>query len=114
MMTCHAGKGAVAKLWVVLSLGMVAPAWALEDPTRPADFRAAGQAPAAQRSFSLDSIVLGKDRGVAVIDGEPRTEGQGFEGVRLLRIYPDRVELLDQGRVRVLRLETLPQVRNSQ
>lgn len=108
------GNGAIAKLLLVLNLAAVSPAWALEDPTRPADFQAAKQAAAPQRSFSLDSIVLGRDRGVAVIDGEPRTEGQRFEGVRLLRIYPDRVELLDQGRVRVLRLEALPQVRNSQ
>jgi len=43
-----------------------------------------------------------------------RREGQTFEGVRVKRIRPDRVELVGQGRERVLRFEFLPQVRSSQ
>jgi len=87
---------------------------ALQDPTRPNGFRASTAEAAPQRSFSLASIIIGADRKVAVIDGQARQEGQTFEGVRLRRIYPDRVELIDQGRVRIIRLETLPQVRSSQ
>ena len=87
---------------------------ALQDPTRPDGFGEVFQAPAPQREFVLASIFIGNDRRVAVIDGVVRREGQSFEGVRLRRIHQDRIELVDQGRVRVLRLETLPQVRSSQ
>ncbi|MCL7945995.1 hypothetical protein [Marinobacter sp. ATCH36] len=87
---------------------------ALQDPTRPDGFGAAPQAQVAQKEFTLASIFIGNDRKVAVIDGEARREGQMVEGVRVKRIHPDRVELVDQGRVRVLRLEPLPQVRTSQ
>ncbi|MBL3558359.1 MULTISPECIES: hypothetical protein [Marinobacter] len=87
---------------------------ALQDPTRPDGFGASPQAQVPQREFMLASIFIGNDRRVAVIDGVVRREGQTFEGVRVRRIHPDRVELVDQGRVRVLRLEPLPQVRSSQ
>ncbi len=93
---------------------MPAVASALQDPTRPNGFRAPQAQPVQQRSFDLASIIIGTDRKIAVIDGQARQEGQTFEGVRLRRIYPDRVELVDQGRVRILRLDTLPQVRSSQ
>jgi MSHA biogenesis protein MshK len=89
-------------------------AQALQDPTRPNGFRAPAVEQAQQRSFDLASIIIGADRKIAVIDGQARREGQNFNGVRLRRIYPDRVELVDQGRVRILRLDTLPQVRSSQ
>ncbi|WP_225314475.1 hypothetical protein [Marinobacter halotolerans] len=87
---------------------------ALQDPTRPSGFRSAPAEPTPARAFDLASIIIGADRKVAVINGRPRQEGQTFEGVRLRRIYPDRVELIDQGRVRILKLDTLPQVRSSQ
>ncbi|TGN38608.1 hypothetical protein E5Q11_15410 [Marinobacter confluentis] len=87
---------------------------ALQDPTRPNGFRVPQAEPAQQRSFDLASIIIGTDRRIAVIDGQARREGQTFDGVRLRRIHPDRVELVDQGRVRILRLDTLPQVRSSQ
>ncbi|MEP1213274.1 MAG: hypothetical protein ABJM11_11065 [Marinobacter sp.] len=87
---------------------------ALQDPTRPDGFGASPQAQMPQREFMLASIFIGNDRRVAVIDGVVRREGQAFEGVRVRRIHTDRVELVDQGRVRVLRLDPLPQVRSSQ
>ncbi|MDL0433302.1 hypothetical protein QPM17_19365 [Marinobacter sp. TBZ242] len=89
-------------------------ALALQDPTRPEGFGAVRQAQAPEKEFTLASIFIGNDRRVAVIDGVARREGQTFEGVRIRRIHPDRVELVDQGRVRVLRLDPLPQVRSSQ
>ena len=103
--------------WMPVLLALVllpAEAHALQDPTRPNGFRAPQAEPAQQRSFDLASIIIGADRKIAVINGQVRREGQTFEGVRLRRIYPDRVELVDQGRVRILRLDTLPQVRSSQ
>lgn len=87
---------------------------ALQDPTRPDGFNTSGPKVIPAREFSLASIFIGDDRRVAVIDGVARREGQAFEGVRIKRIHPDRVELVDQGRVRILSLEPLPQVRSSQ
>ncbi len=100
-------------LITVLSL-VASHALALQDPTRPDGFGASPQAQSPQKEYTLASIFIGNDRRVAVIDGMARKEGHAFEGVRVRRIYPDRVELVDQGRVRVLRLEPLPQVRSSQ
>lgn len=100
-------------LLTVLAL-VASQAFALQDPTRPSGFGGPGQAQAPQKEFTLASIFIGSDRRVAVIDGVARREGQTFEGVRLRRIHPNRVELVDQGRARVLRLEPLPQVRSSQ
>jgi len=87
---------------------------ALQDPTRPDGFGATHQAQVLQKEFKLAMIFMGDNRRVAVIDGVARKEGQTFEGVRVKRIHPDRVELVDQGRVRVLRFKPLPQVRSLQ
>jgi len=97
-----------------LFLFPAAAANALQDPTRPNGFQAPQAEPSQQRTFNLASIIIEADRKIAVIDGRARREGQAFEGVRLQRIYPDRVELVEQGRVRILRLDTLPQVRSPQ
>jgi MSHA biogenesis protein MshK len=103
------------RLLLIMMLAAAASnALALQDPTRPDGFGATQQAQVPQKDFTLASIFIGNDRRVAVIDGVARREGQAFEGVRIKRIHPDRVELVDQGRVRVLRLEPLPQVRSSQ
>ncbi|MCR8916410.1 hypothetical protein FDP08_19925 [Marinobacter panjinensis] len=100
-------------LLTVLALAF-SNALALQDPTRPDGFGASPRAQVPQKEFTLASVFIGNDRRVAVIDGVARREGQTFEGVRVRRIHLDRVELVDQGRVRVLRLEPLPQVRSSQ
>lgn len=99
-------------LIIILVLG-TGYAFALQDPTRPDHHTSSAQHEEPARPFSLASIFIGSDRRVAVIDGETRTEGQAFEGVRVKRIYPERVELVDQGRVRILHLAPLPQVRSS-
>ena len=102
------------RVLLIMLMLAVADAFALEDPTRPNGFSASAPQSEPAREFSLASIFIGNNRRLAVIDGEARREGQAFEGVRIRRIYPDRVELVDQGRLRVLRLEPLPQVRSPQ
>lgn len=103
--------------WLMLALtGILAlPVQALEDPTRPPDFQTAPSAPAApERRFDLDSIVIGPERRVAVINGMARREGEQFDGARVRRIQPGQVEILVGGRVRVLQLQTLPRIRVTQ
>ena len=105
----------VTRLLIVLLLVTGASgALALEDPTRPPGQQVSAPAPSvAPRQFALTSIVYGPERRVAVIDGVPRSEGDTFDGVRLRRVYPGRVELVVQGQVRELRLAALPTIRTS-
>ncbi|MGM0769342.1 MAG: hypothetical protein ACQEV6_15080 [Pseudomonadota bacterium] len=105
-----AGSAAIALLLVFGA----SPVIALQDPTRPPDFHSAPAQAAPQKALTVGSILIGEQRRTAVINGELRSEGQRFDGVRVQRIYPDRVQVLDQGQVRILRLEALPQVRGTQ
>lgn len=89
-------------------------AYALQDPTRPPGPQSAVAKSVPERSLALDSILFSKDRRVAVIEGEALREGQGFDNVRVIRIFADRVLVTDNGRERVLYLERLPQVRGTQ
>lgn len=86
---------------------------AVQDPTRPPHAGEPTANPAPLRTLSLDSIVYGEGRRVAVIDGRPMREGETVNGVRVKAIHSDRVEVLDHGHKRVLRLEPLPGVRVS-
>ena len=107
-------RGVRSLLAALLLLPAGAALAALQDPTRPPDFRPTTTQASPQKALSVASILIGEHRRTAVINGQPRREGDRFEGVRVQRIYPDRVEILEQGRVRVLRLEALPQVRGTQ
>ncbi len=92
----------------------VSPVSALQDPTRPPGFDRAPVNSAPKTNLALQSILVGTERRVAVINGEPRVEGQSFEGVRVRRIHDDRVEVMDQGQARTLYLDRLPQIRRTQ
>lgn len=64
---------------------------ALEDPTRPLDIRAVETKPARKTSVpTLTSILVGKERKLAVIDGHLMSEGEDDWGIKVLKIYPDR------------------------
>ncbi|MDR9424120.1 MAG: hypothetical protein RI567_02415 [Marinobacter sp.] len=91
-----------------------ASAWALQDPTRPPDARAPDKQTAPVRNLELGSILLGSERRIAIIEGVALQEGESHNGILVQRIYRDKVEIMDQGRFRVLYPETLPQVRRSQ
>lgn len=105
---------AAGLLVIPMLLGMSGLAFALQDPTRPPEAAGAVVQSAPERALVLDSILFSRDRRVAVIEGEALREGQGFDGVRVIRIHQDRVLVSDNGRERVLRLERLPQVRGTQ
>ncbi|WP_235937589.1 general secretion pathway protein GspB [Marinobacter caseinilyticus] len=102
----------IAFVLPVLFLAVLAPASALEDPTRPADFKAPVQATAV-RPFTLNSIVVGSAKRVAVIDGVVRREGDVFDGARLVRVESDKVILRSQGRTLILNWVMPPSVRVS-
>lgn len=104
--------------WVLMTVGSLAfvPAVAqgLQDPTRPPGLETAMAKPVPARPLALDSILFSKNRRVAVIEGEALREGQGFDNVRVIRIYANRVLVTDNDRERVLYLERLPQIRETQ
>lgn len=100
-------------LGLVAGLALAGPVPALEDPTRPDSYRARTAAPAQQQALALESIMVGPRKRVAVIDGVARREGERFDGLQLLRVYPDRVTVRDQGRTRVLHWTMPPRVRVS-
>lgn len=104
----------LAALFVSCGLGVAVPASALQDPTRPPGFDNRPVKAIAKADLALQSILVGAERRVAVINGEPRAEGQAFNGVRVHRIHRDRVEVMERGRVRTLYLDKLPQVRRTQ
>ncbi|MFC4258406.1 hypothetical protein ACFOZ5_05065 [Marinobacter lacisalsi] len=95
-----------------LLIGPVA-AMALQDPTRPPGPQAAPAPAMPSKQFALSSILYGAERRVAIINGVPRSEGDTFDGVRLRRIYPGRIELVVQGQVREVRLAAPPSIRTS-
>lgn len=102
-------------LVLAIMVSLSAPsAVALQDPTRPPASRSAPAEVAPVTEYRLASIIISPRRRVAIVDGVPRQEGETFENVRLRRIFPDRVELVVDGQVRILRLAAPPQVRSIQ
>lgn len=100
---------------LVLMALSAAPVWALNDPTRPPTAVMHEAVAESRPTFSLDSIMLGPARKIAVIDGVARRQGEVFgDGVKLLRVYPDRVQLRVNGQALTLHWVAEPQVRVSQ
>ncbi|WP_148861639.1 general secretion pathway protein GspB [Marinobacter fonticola] len=97
----------------LVCVGLAGPAVALDDPTRPSGFQAPVEAPAPQATFSLESIMIGGGKRLAVINGQMVREGQTLESARVVRVTPERVVLSVNGQQRVLRWHTAPQVRTN-
>lgn len=101
-------------LGVVVGSVLAGPVLALDDPTRPSGFQApAAEAPKPQANFSLDSIMIGSGKRLAVINGQMVREGQSLEQARVVKVAPDRVVLSVNGQQRVLRWNTAPPVRTN-
>lgn len=102
--------------WLMALVFMLAgtQVMALDDPTRPQGQKSTVQTKAEERrTFGLNSIVYSPGRKVAIIDGVPRREGETFDGVRLRRIHPGRIELVVNGQVQQVHLATPPVIRAS-
>lgn len=92
---------------------ITAPAATLPDPTRPPTARDDAAQSVPLRDLRLDSILLSPHRRVAVIEGVAMQEGDNHNGIRVRRIDRNGVEIIDQGRIRVLYPQALPQVREN-
>jgi len=68
--------------------------WSLQDPTRPVSFTAAASADTA---LTLESILLGPARRVAVINGKVVAEGDSVAGATIVAINKNSVRLRHRG-----------------
>ena len=78
-------------------------AHALTDPTRPAAFQGGK---VIQQAYQLDSILYAGSRKVAVINGQPLSEGERLQGIKVIAIKKDSVTILSKGKPRTLQLKT--------
>ncbi len=77
----------------------------VDDPTRP--LRPAGQpasATAVAPRPTLESVLIGSQRRVAVIDGQRLSEGESRGGLKIWRIEPEGVEVSVNGSRMVLKM----------
>ena len=83
----------------------------LQDPLRPANYQApktdstAAEKSAEKKSdnWLLSTVLTSKQRSVAVINGQPLTVGEQFEGYKLIKIEPTKVLLQKNKKQIVLR-----------
>lgn len=75
---------------------------AAADPTRPLRAGPEPSAPAAARRPTLESVLIGPTRRVAVIDGQRLREGEMKGGLKVWRILPEGVEVSVNGAERLL------------
>ena len=96
-----AGSGIVAALLLA-----TASADELVDPMRPYTPDTPIERSAGGRNFALSAILYSADRRVAVVNGQPVSEGQKVNGARVRLIGRGRVELELNGEVLKLELGT--------
>lgn len=67
----------------------------LKDPTRPASYVAElqGTAKKIKAGVQVSSIIIGKERRIAVIDGQAVQKGDDIHGMKVLAIKPSEVLL---------------------
>lgn len=80
---------------LIASLGVSASALALQDPTRPTDASDwfGNKTAGAETKWSLQSILRGSDRRIAVINGTRVREGDRIGTARVMQIEDSRVLL---------------------
>jgi MSHA biogenesis protein MshK len=73
-------------LWAGANLAQAQIKTQAADPTRPLGFASAdiGAANSAQETISLNSILISRDRKIAIINGQPLHENETLKGVGAL------------------------------
>lgn len=104
--TARLGPWLFACLWFSLAAAASAADGAVSDPTEPPAVDKGSMAvPAAPAR--LQSILLGTDRRLAVIDGDLLAEGEGAAGFKVEAVLADEVRVrLADGSLRTLVFET--------
>lgn len=78
------GRLLTAVLLLLVSSGISA----LTDPTRPSAYRAAGET----QSLQLESVLISRDRKIAVINGRILSEGERIDGFKVIKIAKESVK----------------------
>lgn len=91
-----------------LLLGMLTPGWSLasdvqRDPTRPFNMVSVSGVKA-NTNLKLDSVLISSRRKLAVVNGHALQEQEWFGDVKIVKIFPERVEVVYQGKPVTLRL----------
>lgn len=74
---------------------------ALNDPTRPSAYRPVEGA----QTLTLESVLVGNDRKIAVINGSVVTEGERVKGFAVIEIRKDSVKGRSNGKIVILNLD---------
>lgn len=91
--------------FLLLCLVVWHDAAARNDPTRPSGYAApAGVATGSGEALRLESVLIARDRRVAVINGKTCSVGDSINGARLVAIHADGAELVRDGNRVVLPL----------
>lgn len=82
----------------------------LNDPTRPVSYvnELQGDATKAKSGMHVSSIIIGKERSVAIIDGQSVQKGDLIHGMKVLAINPSDV-LLKSSSNKELQVSLLPE-----
>jgi len=70
---------------------------AVSDPTRPSGYAAPDAADKSSEALKLESVLIARDRRVAVINGKTCRVGDSVNGARLVAIHADGAELVRDG-----------------
>ncbi len=89
-----------------MSLASAQASQVLYDPTQPPGITAK-QTTKSQRSLRLDSVLVGKQRRVATINGRHYQEGDRVAGGRLVSIQRDGVEIAMPDKTLTLQLRQI-------
>jgi len=79
---------------IILLVFFGAQCWGLQDPTRPASFSSSASVDA---TLTLESVLLGPERKVAVINGKVVAEGDSVSGAQVIAIGKNSVRLRHRG-----------------
>lgn len=93
-------KVAIILLMALLSIS----ASGLNDPTRPSSFR---RQVATDGKLNLESILVGKERKVAVINGTVVSVGDSIGMAKVILIDRNKVRMLSEGRIVELVLRSI-------
>lgn len=97
----RAGLAFSSLLLALLPIAAAAGSESLRDPTRPLTAAAPAAAPDQRSRPVLQSLLIGPDRRLAVIDGQRMNEGEERRGMKLWEIHADGVVVSVNGSARM-------------
>lgn len=104
------GQGVALGLLVLILAQFSYAEVAFRDPTQPVDYVPVGKQQDGVTGLKLDSVLISDQRKFAVINGKTVKEKQWVDGAQVVRILPDAVDVVVQGKP--MQLHLINQIRN--